>query len=98
MTGTCNFEKCYHIQEEHDENICWHIVDLNAAPNSQSTAKYCQCRRGDVIRRYGHPKMGYMEATNLDNLITKKCSGCGDDVLLLVKETLCIFCKEKPVN
>ena len=104
MTGTCDYEKCSHSMDEHDEGICWHIVDFDADEKTQDVGKFCQCKidsgsknaEEQLIRRFNHPKMGYSEPGENDLMVTKLCAICNDEVVLLLNENMCMYCKDKP--
>lgn len=95
MTGTCQNGLCFHEDELHEEGVCWKLTDTNLE-DIQSVHKFCLCKQDGTIRRYDHPRMGFMPFEVDDLMITKKCSDCGKDKLLTKNETLCMFCKEKP--
>lgn len=94
----CQFGACEHTvatlnEETHDENICWKITkpELIDEPTNE---KYCPCKQDKgFIRRYD--RVGYMEVSQHDILVTKSCSRCGIDCLFRIDETTCLACKTK---
>lgn len=96
MTGDAKrppWQTCAH-NGTFDESLCWAITSLELA-DVQTEEKFCPARVDGMIRRFGHPKMGFMEPKQNDWMVTKKCDGkCGESVLLKVEETKCLLCKE----
>jgi hypothetical protein len=77
-----------------DESVCWAITNPDLA-DKETEAKFCPARVDGMIRRFGHPNMGFMEPKQNDWMVTKVCSGkCGQPILLRVEEDTCLLCKE----
>lgn len=92
----CHYGHCEHKtssmgENTHDEGVCWKITQEEFA-DEQTNAKYCPCEKEKgFIRRYA--RVGYMERDQHDQMITRKCDGCGEDFLFTIHERLCIACK-----
>ena len=77
--------------ENHDEGLCWKITQ-EEFEDQPTDAKYCPCKReSGLIRRYA--RVGYMERGQHDQMITRECEGCGNDMLFTINDKLCISCK-----
>ena len=82
---------CEHGPEYHQEGLCWKVTNPELE-EEQTTKKYCPCTRDkNLIRTY--KRLGYTEAEPNDQMITKKCIICGDEVLFNLKHSVCGACK-----
>jgi hypothetical protein len=87
---------CFHGPEDHNGGACWHITQAGLE-KEQTVDKFCACILSTNTRPFNHPLMGFMTVEELgDRMITKVCMGCGDAVNLLITETLCMLCKDRP--
>lgn len=92
----CHFGRCEHKTENigentHDEGLCWKITQ-EEFENLPTEAKYCPCKKDtEFIRRYD--RLGFMERGQHDQMITRKCDGCGEDCLFTIHDKYCITCK-----
>lgn len=92
MQGKCEYKKCNH-EDTHKEGHCWAITEKDLE-NLQTDEKYCPCGVDLSVRIF--ETLGYMIPRMEDYMVTKKCTGCGDIVLLLLTETVCEHCKILP--
>ena len=94
MQGECELKHCNHLGP-HEEGACWVITqkDLERRPDE---LKFCGCKTDGNIRRFDHPLMGFMTPRSNDLFITKKCTNCGDVVLMPVKQDVCTQCTISP--
>lgn len=78
-------------EEFHDEGVCWKITQEEFADHP-TESKYCPCKKHpEFIRRYD--RLGYMERSEHDQMITRKCIRCGDDCLFTIHEKACKPCR-----
>jgi len=94
----CHLGHCEHKTESigentHDQGLCWKITQPEFE-NEQTEAKFCPCKKETgFIRLYDDERMGYMERGEYDQMITRKCVGCGGDFLFTIHEDTCKTCK-----
>ena len=92
----CKNGQCFHGDEDHKEGACWKITQ-EQLKNEKTVDKFCGCLVQGNTRRFDHPKMGFMPVQELgDLMITKECIGCHGIFNMLIKETLCMICKDRP--
>lgn len=87
------WQTCAH-ENTFDEHLCWKVTEPDLE-GLETEKKFCGAKVDGVIRRFDHPLMGFMEPKQNDHMITKKCAGCNQPVLLLLEEQLCQLCKYK---
>lgn len=92
----CGNGICFHGEEFHEEGACWKITQ-ELLVKENTVDKFCGCIPVGQIRRFGHRLMGFMPVQEIgDLMITKECEGCHRVFNLLINETLCMTCKDRP--
>ena len=82
---------CEHGEEHHSEGLCWKITNPELA-DEHTHKKYCPCTEDkNLIRRYN--KVGYTEIEKHDQMVTKKCAICTQELLFHVDYDVCGACK-----
>lgn len=84
----CEHQDCFHSNSKHYHGLCWEITQ----PDERGVEIYCPCTfQGEKHRLYSD--LEYMTPGPLDQMITKQCRKCGDDVVMNLIENFCITCK-----
>jgi len=87
----CEVRGCEHDESFHKEGVCWKITQENLNSKPVNT-KYCPCKQDqNLIRR--HAITGYVESSQYDSMIPKKCSNCGEELLIRTDESICTICE-----
>ena len=83
-------------ENTHDEGMCWKITQ-EEFKDQPTEAKYCPCKKeSGFIRTYA--RLGFMERKEHDQMITRKCVGCGKEYLFTIHSHVCTSCKVMAVT
>lgn len=84
---------CTHQEQSHVNGSCMHITQPDITGPTED--KYCPCGAQDGHNTRLFSVTGFMEPVFPDHMVTKKCAGCTQEVLLNLDETQCLLCKSR---
>jgi len=94
--GHCEHKTESMGEDTHDEGMCLKITQ-DEFKDQPTEAKYCPCKKDSgFIRRY--ERLGFMERGQHDQMITRKCVGCGGEYLFTINDHTCTSCKVMAVT